>query len=292
MIGGLAAPQPYPDYEPVEPGTLLLLGDLHEERGANQALHSYRTFFDLDYLDVDQILQAGDVCEDGTAAQDANAKPKLQATRAPLLHILGNHDYENLGAGRSGADAIASLAINALRWTFDAGTHVVLGVSPVEWGFTNGHHSAQIDLDESVQWIADQAEAEAAGAGRDVWVLAHAPLQIGWGGAVQWQAQPAAAIAAMLDAHPNITIWLSGHTHTPPTFAAGVEIYDLGTRPIIDMNVGAIAYQNPGDDLADRVQSLAANHVPGGARFRIRDHEYRQWCQWPEREYVRELTVP
>jgi hypothetical protein len=272
MIGGGLAPAiSYPTNEPLLPNSVCFHGDLHAGRGANATSHMSTARADLLRLGTNLLVQVGDMTENGLGSEDTTAIAHLTGLPATNIRtLIGNHDLES---GRSGDTATAAWGFNARNWTFDLGPCLLISTS------YNAHNNvatkdpqytlAQAELD----WLAAQIDA----ATKDCWIVCHAPLAGGLAAASSsggFAADPDTAIRTLLDSRPRATCWFSGHT-----------------RNICNVNVSAIAYVNPGDDLTDPVNSIIATYRSGGVDLRIRDHARRYYLQWTEGGYVRTLQA-
>lgn len=275
-------------YDPLNDAGVLFLGDLHAGRGTNATAHMNTAEADLVNYDVGILVQIGDMTEDGLTAQDTTAKGLTDDVMAPVVRTLvGNHDLES---ERSGAAAQAAWGYNGQNWTYDAGQMLIVGVSPDAHTGPGGNGSdPSITLTQAtIDWLEAQLQA----ATKEVWIACHAPLGPGPLGSVDdWYVNPPTTIKAMLDQYPIATCWFSGHTHTAFSSWTIANLFNLGTRNIVNANCSAIAYVNPNDDLADPVCSLLALYREGGADLLIRDHAAQGYLAWPSGDYTKTLVA-
>lgn len=286
---GLLSPgvAPYPAHEPVVPGSFLCSVEIHSGRGANSTAHAATLRRDLLNLSMPLLVCMGDLTENGLGSEDATALAVINGLPATAIRTLvGNHDDESL---RGGAAAQAAWGLNALNWTFDLGTALLIGVSPDAHPVPGGNGSdPTITLSAAtLAYIGDRA-AEVAP--KDVIVACHAPLP-GPLAAGEWAIKPEADVLALLDAHSNITCWLSGHVHQGFDDPNIARLKNVGSRSVVNANASAIAYVNPGDDASDPVRSLLVTPRPKGVDLRIRDHTLRVYVPWPDGAMTKTLIA-
>lgn len=289
MIYNLAPthPSPYPNPSPVPQNSILFYGDLHSGRNANIPSRLSQARTDLLSLDLDILVQVGDMTEDGITAQDTTAINNITGLAPVVRTIVGNHDLES---ERTGAAAQAAWGFNGLNWTYDYGPILLIGISPDAHTGPGGNGS-----DPTItfsQTTIDWLDNELSVATKECWIVAHPPLTGVIGGLGEWAAQPYQTIESMLDTHSNAIAWFSGHTHTDFDHSQIAVVKNLGSNNIINANASAIGYVNPVDDpVNDPVRSLLATYREGGVDLRVRDNRRRYWRAWPNGHEVMTLAV-
>jgi 3',5'-cyclic-AMP phosphodiesterase len=191
--------------------------------------------------DVDLVAAVGDICaEYGTQTEYAAARAFFDKLRKPLIPIAGNHDYIHetpVGSGggyKLGSRASQLAKLNLFRETFGldtlyssklVGGYLLLFLSTDHESFVVGMSETQLD------WLRNQLARH-----RDTptIIFFHGPL-----GGTQYPfrhyinrpnaiAQPAETIDGLIRANPQIFLWVSGHTHTPPSeesFNSPINVY-------------------------------------------------------------------
>lgn len=281
LIGGLAPAVSYPTNEPVLPGSVLFSLEIHAGRGTNATSHSSALRVDLLRYDT-PIVGVGDFTEDGTTGQDTTALAVIAGIPGDVIGLLvGNHDLQG---GRSGPTLQTAWGVNGLNWTYDMGDFLVIGISPDTGALGNGA-DATVTLEQAT---LDYLDAQLDAATKDCWIACHSPLP-GITGAPtsEWWINPLTSVEAILDAHDNAIAWVSGHIHQE----AQAALRNVGSRSVVNANVPAIAYTNPGDDITDPVQSILATHIDGGVELRIRDHNRRHYMPWSDGNLVKTLEA-
>ena len=181
--------------------------------------------------DVAAVAVLGDIAARyGIDSEYAYAKEYFARFQAPVCIIGGNHDYvykdepspegrlqKNDAAGRAKKLDLFQqrMGLEQLYYTRQFGKYFLIFLTPDALG------SYLTELSEKqLQWFADQLKTH-----RDMPTLVffHAPLA----GTLptynktvntpNFVAQPEESIWRLLDANPQVRLWVSGHTHTPAT---------------------------------------------------------------------------
>ena len=220
---------------------LVILGDPHlpgkhlaQKEQVRATINSWR--------DVDMVIAVGDICDEyGTKAEYAAARAFFARLNKPLAVVAGNHDYlyetpswPGGGGYKHATRAIQEEKLQLFRQTFGLPVHHysrtiggyhLLFLSTDHESFTTGMS------DEQTSWLRTELERHPR---TPTIIVFHGPLQgtqyafkryINRPHAV---AQPEEAIHALLLANPQVFLWVSGHTHTPPTeesYASPVNVY-------------------------------------------------------------------
>ncbi len=163
----------------------------------------------LDYIHstvddtVSALLVTGDLTDDGTAGEYAEAAAHLQS-QLPILTLLGNHDdraaYTTIRDGAASTDPVNSVVrLDDL---------LIVGLDSSIPGRSDG-----VLDDASLAWARDQIAA--AG---DVDVLLswhHPPVDLGMPHMDARKLNDVDRAAALVSEHPNVVGVVVGHAHTP-----------------------------------------------------------------------------
>ena len=191
--------------------------------------------------DVDSVAAVGDLCDVyGTDAEYAAVRAFFDKLGKPLFPIAGNHDYiyetpQGSGGGyNTGSPASQQAKLQAFRQTFDLAKHyyskrvggyLLIFLSTDHESFTTGMSEPQLD------WLRAKLARHRK---TPTIIFFHGPLN-----GTQYNfkryvnkphsiAQPEETVRALLTANPQVFLWVSGHTHTPPTeesFASPINVY-------------------------------------------------------------------
>ncbi len=236
---------------------LVILGDPHlpgrmveKKEAVRETINSWN--------DVDMVIAVGDICSDwGSDEEYRLAKDFFNKFNKPFFPIAGNHDYiYQTPAGTEGGLAVAPREIQEaklkkLQETFNlpgyfysktVGTYRLIFLSSDHVDFLSGMTEQQL------AWFRSELEANRK---TPTIVVFHGPLKgtltdyRRWINTPGFIAQPHEEIHDLLKQNPQVFMWVSGHTHTPPTeesFASPVNVYDGRITNIHnkDMNRGDI----------------------------------------------------
>jgi predicted phosphodiesterase len=255
---------------------LVILGDPHLP-GRNLAQKEAVLETINSWPDVDMVIAVGDICADyGTNEEYAAVGAFFKKLRKPLSAVAGNHDYiyETPAAGGSGYAAgsrASQLAkLQTFRQTFGlashyyskrAGGYLLIFLSTDHESFATGIAEPQLD------WLRAELARHAK---TPTIIVFHGPL-IGTQRSFKHYvnrahaiAQPESAIHSLLIDNPQVFLWVSGHTHTPPTeesYASPLNLYAGKVTNIHNTDMkGGTLWTNSLFLYPDRVEVKTFNH--------------------------------
>ena len=230
--------------------------------------------------DVGMVVAVGDICAlYGTEEEYAAAGTFFSRLRKPLSPIAGNHDFiyetpsPSGGGYNTGSRASQLAKLNLFRQTFGLTSHyysktmgdyLLIFLSTDHETFSTGMSATQLS------WLHAQL-----GANRDkpTIIFFHGPLfgtqdnfkrYINRPHAV---AQPADALHALMTRNPQVFLWVSGHTHTPPTeesYASLINFYAGQVTTIHNKDMkGETIWTNSLFLYPDRIEVKTFNHREG-----------------------------
>lgn len=214
-------------------------------------------------------LVVGDCAHEGWVSDDNDAMLAFLGdaglSGAKLLH--GNHDAYTIG------DFNATYGLDPVtNWTVDTGYVRLIALNPED---TRGHALGPITLSPETLTFLDERLAETS---LPCVVAAHAPLSLNNGATNDFGCtHPIAEIDAVLAAHSNARIWLSGHTHarTHNSFAVQRRRIAAG-RSVICINASALfeaaAPTNPEQWDTIDIRSIYVTVFDEYCEVRFRDH--------------------
>lgn len=236
----------------------------------------------------------GDLIHRGQPTEDADAKALFADLTAntgkPVWPVIGNHDiYDNV---RSPEQFAADWGMPSPSYTVDLGfvQMIVVGLGPqrnLEDG-TPDRGGCFLE-NATITWLDQQLQA----AGKDCWVICHAPLKDTITGTDRLDAisyvQPPAPIIQVVADNPNVKAWISGHTHTPTDHPDAIVTTSIGGRPVAHINAaGLVNTALPGEsidwavDWLDRMDTLWVTYVDEQRyEIRYRNHGSRTWGAAP-----------
>lgn len=229
------------DLEPEQPHHLVILGDPHlpgrdvaKKEKALQTINSWS--------DVEMVIAVGDICADfGTDAEFSFAKSFFGKLHAPFFAITGNHDYfyadPEVSGGQliDGGREVQERKLANFRSTFDlakhyyskyVGDYLLIFLSADHQSFLSGLSEAQL------AWFRAELATHAK---TPTIVFFHGPLNKTlrnyrhWINTPGFVAQPVEEIDKILKDNRQVFMWVSGHTHTPPSeesYASAINLYD------------------------------------------------------------------
>ncbi len=208
--------------------------------------------------DVELVVAVGDICDDyGTEEEFAAAKDFFRKLTKPLMVVAGNHDFlyktpeEGEGGLIPGSVESKDAKLKKFVETFDLpslyssrrmGKYLLIFLSTDHPDFQVGISDTQLD------WLrrelADNRTSPTI-------VFFHGPLKGTLRDYKHWVnkpaavAQPSEELHQILAANHQVFLWVSGHTHTPPSeesFASPINLYDGRVTNIhnTDMKKGQI----------------------------------------------------
>ncbi len=219
---------------------LVVLGDPHLP-GHNLAQKEEVLARINSWENVDSVVAVGDLCaEYGTESEYAAVRAFFAKLRKPLFAIAGNHDfiYETpAGSGggyMTGSPASREAKLQTFRTTFGLAEHyyskrvggyLLVFLSTDHDTFATGMSEPQL------AWL----RAELARHRKTPTIIFfHGPLN---GSQYNFKryvnrphsiAQPEEPLHDLITANPQVFLWISGHTHTPPTeesYASSINVY-------------------------------------------------------------------
>lgn len=255
---------------------LVILGDPHlpgrDIENKKQVLETINS-----WEDVEMVIAVGDICEYfGTDAEYGAAKDFFSSLHKPLCPIAGNHDYiyespsGSNAALRMGSQASQKAKLRLFRKTFGLSSHFYSrNVGGYLLVFLSADHESYLSgmSDQEITWL--RAEL-ARNPQMPTIIIFHGPLKgtlrnyKRFTNTPNFIAQPEETIHEILTSNPQVFLWISGHTHTPPleeSYASPINVYAGRVTTIHnkDMNRGAI-WTNSLILYPDRVVVSTYNH--------------------------------
>jgi len=256
---------------------LVILGDPHlPGRDLENKKHVLEKINSWD--DVEMVIAVGDICEYfGTDAEYAAAKEFFSILHKPLYSIAGNHDYiyessvePNSKRLSMGSQATQQAKLGQFRKTFglthhfysrNVGGYLLVFLSTDHLNYLSGMS------EQEIAWLRSELGENLK---TPTIIIFHGPLK----GTLRdykrfvntpnYIAQPTETIHEILMNNPQVFLWVSGHTHTPPleeSYASPVNVYAGQVTNIHnkDMNSGTI-WTNSLYLYPDRVVVKTFNH--------------------------------
>jgi hypothetical protein len=275
------------------PAHLVVLGDPHLP-GNNPAAKSAVLARINSWRDVALVVAVGDLTERyGTAREYAAAATYFRNLRHPLAPIVGNHDYyfktpyPLAARGYVRAPFVFQQAkLAKFRQTFGLGRHyykleiggyLLLFLSTDHDRIGTGIGEAQLAwLRIQLLWHRNQPTI----------IFAHPPLHgtqtrfrryVNRPGAV---IQPAAWMHMLLITNPQIFLWVSGHTHTPPTEASYASFINIYADRIVNIHNNSMK--------GDTIWTNSLYLYPNRVQVRTFNHRENRW----QAEFDRTILVP
>ena len=261
------------------PHHLVVLGDLHLP-GSNLAVKDKVLQTINTWGDVEAVVAVGDLCEEDGSPREYRAVKSFFAQLAkPLLPVVGNHDfiYSWFKKGTKSVRGDAESREGRLR-----NFRETFGLSSVYYSKTVGDYALIFLSTDSPDHLAEISPAQIAWLRQELErhrqrptiVFFHAPLEgtlDNYNSSVNtpnFVAQPATTIRALLAEHPQVFLWVSGHTHTPPSrasFASAVNLYDGRVMNIHcpDLQEREVVWTNSLFLYPDRVVVKTFDHAKG-----------------------------
>lgn len=194
------------------------------------------------WRDVDLVIAVGDICDEyGTPEEYRAARSFFARLNHPIAAVAGNHDYlyetpswPGGGGYKPATRTVQEAKLAFFRQTFhlpkyyfskQIGDYLLIFLSTDHESFNTGIG------EEQMAWLRDEL---ARNPRIPTIIVFHAPLHgtqlafkryINRPSAV---AQPMDTLHAFITANPQIFLWISGHTHTPPTeesYSSPVNVY-------------------------------------------------------------------
>jgi hypothetical protein len=257
--------------------TVHFVGDIHVGLTDTPARHdaAFKDFAAINPL-ITHRVYLGDLQDTpGDAGQRTTIAQRLASAglRSNYDLVLGNHDIYG-----SGTANMLTYGYGARNWIRDLPFVRLIGITLNALGYTDG------------AWMTfypdDLAFLDASLGSTELpcVICFHAPLynttSIGplLATHINFHARPDADIRAILKAHDNAYMWVSGHTHTTTADPKIFQSEDLGDgRSILTLNTSAIAYVGGMSTLGSPLYSPLVTFDPGRATVRWRDHANAQF---------------
>jgi 3',5'-cyclic-AMP phosphodiesterase len=256
---------------------IVILGDPHlpGKRMDNKesVLHTINQ-----WKEVDAVVAIGDLCsQTGTQEEYAQVKEYFSKLTHPLYPITGNHDfiYEDT-LDENGKLKHASLEIqkqkrerfqqtfglSKLYYSIEKEPYLLIFLSADTHAYLSGISDVQ------ALWFEEELKKYPK---KPTIVFFHAPLNHTlesykhWVNTPSFVAQPIEKIQSILKVHPQVFLWVSGHTHTSPlekSFASAINLYEGHVTNIhnSDMNKETI-WTNSLLLYSDKVMVKTYNHA-------------------------------
>jgi len=220
---------------------VVILGDPHLP--GQHLAHKERVRATINsWRDVDLVVSVGDICHEyGTAAEYAVARAYFARLNKPLAVVTGNHDYfyetptwQGGGGYLPATRAVQEEKLALFRRTFNLPSHYssrTLGGYLLVFLSTDHERFGTGMSEEQLTWLRTELGRHPR---TPTIIVFHGPLQGTQYAFKQYinqpraVAQPVEAIQALLMANPQVFLWVSGHTHTPPTeesYASPINVY-------------------------------------------------------------------
>lgn len=208
--------------------------------------------------DVDMVIAVGDICSDwGSDEEYRAAGDFFKKLKKPFFPIAGNHDYIYETPARPDGGLVVAprpvqeAKLQKFRETFDLPDYFYAKpVGGFRLIFLSSDHIDFLSGMSERQLAFFRSELEANRKTPTI-VVFHGPLKDTlknyrrWINTPGFIAQPHDIIHDLLKQNPQVFLWVSGHTHTPPleeSFASPVNVYEGQVTNIHnkDMNRGDI----------------------------------------------------
>lgn len=222
-------------------GHMVILGDPHLP-GKNPS-HKEAILETLNtWSNVDMVVAVGDICEHRATYEEYQyVKTYFDKLHKPLFVINGNHDYiyddvlNEEGKLQKASSDIQQAKLQTFQRTF---ANPSLYYSMQKYGYfflflaaDSPKHLTHISS-KQLQWAQQELNSHK---NLPTIVFFHAPLEKTlhnyrhFINTPNFVAQPIEPIKEMLQQHPQLFLWVSGHTHTPPSeesFASSINLYE------------------------------------------------------------------
>lgn len=236
-------------------------------------------------------LHVGDVTDPGSVAEDAQAKAFLDQLPWPYFVNYGEHD--NFSGNRAAGDAeyLADWNLPARVHSTDYGWFRAIALPP-----------------DPLQAEIDAAGAFAASSSLPCVLVSHRPIRgsLPGGTSPTYGTQPNTtnaglynstdvAYQAMLNAQPNIKVVVCGHSHSAVDAPGNASLVSVGSRSVIQVNAGAIAYTNTSKGATSDYLPTAYiiwHDAAQTVEIRFREHGAGVWIMGPNLQKAITLGIP
>lgn len=283
---------------------IVILPDLHLP-GRNKAMKQQAIATINSWEDVKMVVGLGDICSDlGTDEEYDYARKFFHQLKKPFFPIAGNHDYiyEDLktAAGKriKGIPSVRKAKLEKFKEAFSlphvryakkTGPYLLLFLSTDD---LSSGYLAQIS-EESLAWLENELGQNK---GIPAIVFFHAPLK----GTLMSEnhsaeredfiAQPETKIRKIIKAHPQVFLWISGHTHIAPTnsrYHHPVNVYEKQVTNIHNCDLNGQSYLSEEDASTTRHENAWTNSLfllDNCVIVKTYDHRQGGWMKKPNRE--------
>jgi hypothetical protein len=187
-----------------------------------------------------RIVQLGDLGSyehgPGSTGCFKRGKSYLDSFNLPTAMVLGNHDLEGAEFDTDEQNLAEWRSIFRHRhfWSVDVGPATLIGLSTTKFR-SNPYSVHEVHIDnEQLEFFKTKLK-EAAAAGRPVVVFTHAPIQGSGLKVVQtvhvknrcaWinHSSNSTAFIDLVNQHPNIKLWFSGHFHLSQSYPDSISV--------------------------------------------------------------------
>lgn len=238
--------------------------------------------------DVDLFVSLGDQCSDlGTDEEYKLVKEVFGKLKKPYIPIIGNHDFFYSDNGPDPNKPVRTSAGDKLRKFKDVfglpgnyhtrrlGSYLLIFLAAESTDSEARMKKPQLD------WLRSELEREK---NLPTIIFFHGPLEGTLDtyknniNSVGFTAQPAADIKKILRDNRQVFLWVSGHTHTPPSeksFSADINLYEKQVLNIHNTDMNRV-------DIYTRSLFLYNNKVV----VKTYDHFNRKWLKELEKDVL------
>lgn len=283
---------------------IVVLSDLHLP-GKNISMKQKAIENINSWPDVNMVTALGDICFDlGTDKEYEYAQKFLSRLKKPFYPITGNHDYiyddARTAYGRR-IKAIPSVrkaklekfkeafSLPDIRYARNADPYLLLFLSVDDLG---SNYLAQLSPG-SLKWLREELDGNK---GMPALIFFHAPLK----GTIMSEndsperddfiAQPEREIYRIIKDHPQIFLWVSGHTHIAPTnakFNHPVNVYEKQVTNIHNCDMNGQSYLSDRESQTRKHENAWTNSLflyPDKILVKTYDHKKGEWMEGLNRE--------
>lgn len=283
----------------VDEFTLAIVGDLHLERKGAPMFERAREHL-LDVLEsgtgTPRVVQLGDLGgyneKPGSMACFRRAHEYISGFQpTPAALVVGNHDLEGEDFETDEENLAAWRQVFGQRhyWSMELGDAVCIGISTVRFRSNAfSAHEVYID-DEQLSWFKDTLSAAGQ---RPVIVFSHAP-PLGCGLTVIQSvhvknrcaflnhSSNADEFMRLVEQHPNICLWFSGHFHLSHNYMRSISVSGncafVQTGVIGDCNRDGYRHSRIVKASKEGYQLYTMDHHTGELRLDL-EHPWRSEC--------------
>jgi hypothetical protein len=283
---------------------VVILSDLHLP-GKNMRMKQKTIEAINSWNDVKMVVGLGDICFDlGTNEEYEYAKKFLSQVKWPFFPVAGNHDYiyDDLktAAGRrtKASPAIRKAKLEKFKQTFSLpdiryaqkiAPYLLLFLSVDD---VDSKYLTQVSP-ESLGWLrsilSENKEMPTV-------IFYHAPLR----GTIRSEnespekddfvAQPEIEIYRIIKNHPQLFLWVSGHTHIAPAnakFNHPVNVYENRVTNIHNCDMNGQSYMSDREFKTQKHENVWTNSLflhPEKVVVKTYDHKKGEWMDGLTRE--------